>query len=157
MSKKSKKKVDRRMFKKEGEELQQYLHFRKRGSVVENKRGKGAYKREKKNWGDEEWVELNVPTAARPLSRNWCGKTAIAMAQRKSKNTSAVAGVSSKQFSNWKKPRYWKSKRLTTKAHFPFCNFGRAPTAQARVISIITQPQQFVNRQFAQKINNAFS
>ncbi len=54
MSKRSKKKVDRRMFKKEGEELQQYLHFRKRGSVVENKKGKGAYKREKKNWGDEE-------------------------------------------------------------------------------------------------------
>lgn len=52
--KKNKKKVDRRMFKKEGEELQQYLHFRKRGSVVENKKGKSAYKREKKNWGDEQ-------------------------------------------------------------------------------------------------------
>lgn len=26
------------MFKKEGEELQQYLHFRKRGSIVENKK-----------------------------------------------------------------------------------------------------------------------
>ena len=36
MSKKSKKKVDRRVFKKEGEELQQYLHFRKRGSKVES-------------------------------------------------------------------------------------------------------------------------
>ena len=54
MSKKSKKKVDRRMFKKEGEELQQYLHFRKRGSVVENKKGKGAYNRQKnKKWSDE--------------------------------------------------------------------------------------------------------
>ena len=30
---------------------------------------------------------------------------------------------------------------------FSFRIFGRAPTAQARVISIITQPQQFVNRQ----------
>ena len=50
MSKKSKKKVDRRMFKKEGEELQQYLHFRKRGSRVEN--GK-AYKRKKKVGDDE--------------------------------------------------------------------------------------------------------
>jgi hypothetical protein len=29
---------DRRVLKKEGEELQQYLHFRKRGSVVENKK-----------------------------------------------------------------------------------------------------------------------
>ena len=53
MAKKNKK-VDRRAFKKEGEELQQYLHFRKRGSVVENKKGNGAYKREKKNWSDEE-------------------------------------------------------------------------------------------------------
>ena len=50
MSKKNKKKIDRRMFKKEGEELQQYLHFRKRGSRVEN--GK-AYKRNKKVGDDE--------------------------------------------------------------------------------------------------------
>ena len=53
MSKKSKKKIDRRMFKKEGEELQQYLHFHKRGSTVQNKKGKGSYKRNKK-WGDEQ-------------------------------------------------------------------------------------------------------
>lgn len=39
-----KKKVDRRMFKKEGEELQQYLAFRKRGSKVPNKK---AYDRKK--------------------------------------------------------------------------------------------------------------
>ena len=38
MAKKSKKKIDRRMFKKEGEDLQQYLAFRKRGSVVESKK-----------------------------------------------------------------------------------------------------------------------
>ena len=44
---KKEKKVDRRMFKKEGEELQQYLHFRRRGSVVTNKKGKGAYDRQK--------------------------------------------------------------------------------------------------------------
>ena len=69
MSKKSKKKVDRRMFKKEGEELQQYLHFRTRGSVVENKKGKGAYKREKKNWGDEEWHDARIAVA--PHSRKW--------------------------------------------------------------------------------------
>ena len=43
---KKEKKVDRRMFKKEGEELQQYLHFRRRGSVVTNKKGKGAYNRQ---------------------------------------------------------------------------------------------------------------
>ena len=29
---------DRRVLKKEGEELQQYLHFRKRGAIVENKK-----------------------------------------------------------------------------------------------------------------------
>ena len=36
---KKKKTIDNRIFKKEGEELQQYLHFRKHGSVVENKKG----------------------------------------------------------------------------------------------------------------------
>ena len=50
MSKKSKKAVDRRMFKKEGEELQQYLHFHKRGSVVESKK---KYNRQKFKRGDE--------------------------------------------------------------------------------------------------------
>ena len=49
-----KKEFDRRVLKKTGEELQQYLHFRKRGGRVENKKGKGSYKREKKNWGNEE-------------------------------------------------------------------------------------------------------
>ena len=49
MSKKSKKKVDRRVFKKEGEELQQYLHFRKRGSKVES--GK-KYNRQKFKKGE---------------------------------------------------------------------------------------------------------
>ena len=46
-----KKKIDRRVFKKEGEELQQYLAFRKRGSRVEN--GK-AYNRQKMKRGDRE-------------------------------------------------------------------------------------------------------
>ena len=48
----AKKKKDRRAYKKTGEELQQYLHFRKRGSVVENKKGKGSYNRKKikKDW-----------------------------------------------------------------------------------------------------------
>lgn len=44
---KKKKKFDKRVFKMEGEELQQYLHFRKRGSVVENKKGKGSFNRQK--------------------------------------------------------------------------------------------------------------
>ena len=33
---KKQKKIDRRVFKKEGEELQQYLHFMRRGSRVES-------------------------------------------------------------------------------------------------------------------------
>lgn len=39
-----KKKLDRRVFKKEGEELQEYLQFRHRGSKVPNKK---AYNRQK--------------------------------------------------------------------------------------------------------------
>ena len=43
------KKIDKSMFKKTGEELQQYLHFRKRGGVKPN--GK-AFDREKFKRGD---------------------------------------------------------------------------------------------------------
>ena len=39
--------MDRRIFKKEGEELQQYLQFKKRGSCVKNRKGKGSYNRQK--------------------------------------------------------------------------------------------------------------
>lgn len=44
-----KKKYSRECFKKEGEELQDYLNFRKRGSKVENKK---RYNRQKmkKEW-----------------------------------------------------------------------------------------------------------
>lgn len=49
MAKKNKKTIDRRMFKKEGEELQQYLHFRKRGSKVESKK---RYDRQKFKRGE---------------------------------------------------------------------------------------------------------
>lgn len=35
--------------KKTGEELQQYLHFRRRGSVVQSKKGKGSYNRKQKH------------------------------------------------------------------------------------------------------------
>lgn len=40
--------MDKRMFKKSGEELQQYLYFRKRGGKVKNKKGKGSYSRKDK-------------------------------------------------------------------------------------------------------------
>ena len=42
-----KKKINRSMFKMDGDELQKYLHFRKKGSVIENKKGKGSYNRQK--------------------------------------------------------------------------------------------------------------
>lgn len=49
MANKKKGKLDRRVFKKEGEELQQYLAFRKRGSKVES--GK-RYNRQKFKKGE---------------------------------------------------------------------------------------------------------
>ena len=49
MANKKKEKLDRRVFKKEGEELQQYLAFRKRDSKVEN--GK-RYNRQKFKRGE---------------------------------------------------------------------------------------------------------
>ena len=47
-----KKKIDKRMFKKSPEELQEYLAFKKRGFVVENKKGKGSYSRKSKHKED---------------------------------------------------------------------------------------------------------
>lgn len=44
--------MDKRIFKKKDEELQQWMHFRKRGSVVDNKKGKCAYTRKVKHKGD---------------------------------------------------------------------------------------------------------
>lgn len=43
--------MDKRMFKKEGEELQQYLAFRRKVGRVEAKKGKGSYKRNQKHKG----------------------------------------------------------------------------------------------------------
>ena len=48
---KKKKSIDRRVFKKEGEELQQWLIFRKRGSRVESRK---RYNRQKFKRGDKE-------------------------------------------------------------------------------------------------------
>ena len=58
-NKNKKKKADRRIFKKEGEELQQWLAFRKRGSRVEN--GK-AYNRQKMKKGEREWTSAQFVT-----------------------------------------------------------------------------------------------
>lgn len=42
-------KMYRRIFKKNEEELQQWIHFRKRGSVIQNKKGKCVYTRKEKH------------------------------------------------------------------------------------------------------------
>ena len=46
------KKIDKRMFKKSPEELQEYLAFKRRGFVIENKKGKGSYSRKSKHKED---------------------------------------------------------------------------------------------------------
>lgn len=44
-----KNKLDKKMFKKSPEELQQYIHFKKRGFAIDNKKGKGSYTRKTKH------------------------------------------------------------------------------------------------------------
>ena len=41
--------MDKRMFKKTEEELQEYMTFRKRGFIIKNKKGKGSYSRKDKH------------------------------------------------------------------------------------------------------------
>lgn len=43
--------IDKRVFKKSTEELQLYMHFKKRGFKLENKKGKGSYVRKPKHVG----------------------------------------------------------------------------------------------------------
>ena len=43
--------IDKRIFKKSPEELQLYLHFKKRGFAIKNKKGKGSYSRHQKHAG----------------------------------------------------------------------------------------------------------
>lgn len=45
-------KIDKSMFKMGKEELNEYLHFRKLGFVIENKKGKGSYTRKEKHKKD---------------------------------------------------------------------------------------------------------
>ena len=47
-----KKKIDKRIFKKSPEELEQYMMFKRRGSRVENRKGKGSYTRKIKHKKD---------------------------------------------------------------------------------------------------------
>ena len=41
--------MDKRMFKKTEEELQEYMTFRKRGFIIKIKKGKGSYNRKDKH------------------------------------------------------------------------------------------------------------
>ena len=49
----TKKEINKAMFKMTDEELQLWLYNRKRGFVIENKKGKGAYNRQKMKKGEE--------------------------------------------------------------------------------------------------------
>ena len=44
--------MDKRVFKKTGEELQEFLQFRKKGYYLKNKKGKGSYDRSKFKKGE---------------------------------------------------------------------------------------------------------
>lgn len=48
MAKDKKKKLDKSLFKMTPEQLRLWLHYRKACSSVENRRGKGSYKRKPK-------------------------------------------------------------------------------------------------------------
>ena len=52
MAKKKTQTVDRRVFKKEGEDLQQWLIFTRRGSKAKSKKGKGSYSRQEFKKGE---------------------------------------------------------------------------------------------------------
>ena len=41
--------MDKRIFKKEGEELQEYLRFQRKHGIVPAKKGKGSYRRKPKH------------------------------------------------------------------------------------------------------------
>lgn len=45
--------MDKRAFKKTGEELQQYLAIMRKHHIVENKKGKGSFKRHPKHKGEK--------------------------------------------------------------------------------------------------------
>lgn len=50
--------MDKRIFKKNQEELEQYLQFKRRGTVVRSKKGKGSYKRENKHRNRPDYMVL---------------------------------------------------------------------------------------------------
>ena len=45
--------MNKEIFKKSGEELQEFLAFRKRGSQIKSKKGKGSYNRQDFKKGEQ--------------------------------------------------------------------------------------------------------
>ena len=45
--------MNKKAFKKSGDELQGYLHFKKRGYRTKIRKGKGSYNRKDKSWMKE--------------------------------------------------------------------------------------------------------
>jgi hypothetical protein len=52
--KSKKEKFDKRIFKKSPEEVQEYMMFKRRGSAVRPRKGKGSFKRHNKHRKDED-------------------------------------------------------------------------------------------------------
>ena len=53
--------MDKQVFKKTGEELQQFLEFRKKGYYLKNKKGNGSYDRSKFKKGEQDAISKIVP------------------------------------------------------------------------------------------------
>lgn len=49
-----KKKIDKRIFEKTSEELQEYLRLMRKHTIVPARKGKGSFKRKKKNAREED-------------------------------------------------------------------------------------------------------
>lgn len=49
--------MNKNIFKKTGEELQEFLSFRKRANRIDNKKGKGSYNRQKFKKGEQNGSE----------------------------------------------------------------------------------------------------
>lgn len=61
-------KFDKRMLKKDKEELQQYLAWRRRGGKIPAKKGKGSYKRDK-SWKKEVAQDVASPPNNKKILR----------------------------------------------------------------------------------------
>ena len=63
--------MDKRVNKKTGEELQQFLAFRKRASRVPSKKGKGSYNRNNFKKGVQEYESLHSCATVQAVLSNY--------------------------------------------------------------------------------------